>query len=155
MSRLLPALLLTACMANRLTHSRDNFRSCWAADPNVIACGGKRVATVECFAPGEEACGALAVHYADGERVFLWRPPGFEPGQEASLTPGAVLRPELASDAQMIWFKPANTRDEFWTVFEPRTGLTRQVDSYTIFKIRENDPHSMPLWVVSAQTVVQ
>src|SRR3982750_4061383 len=97
-NRFLPFLLLTACAAQRLTHSRDNFRSCWAADPNLIACGGKRVATVECFAPGEEACGALAVHYADGERVFLSRPAGFEPGNEASLTPGAVLRPELSSD---------------------------------------------------------
>jgi hypothetical protein len=153
--RFLPILLLAACTAHRLTHARDNVRGCVAADPNLIACGGKRVATVECFAPGEEACGALAVHYADGERVFLWRPAGFEPGEEASLTPGAVLRPELASDAQMIWFKPANARDEFWTVYETRTGITRRVDGYTIFKIRENDPHSMPLWVVTAQTVAQ
>jgi hypothetical protein len=152
--RILPILLLTACSAHRLTHERD-LSGCWAADPNLIACGGKRVATVECFAPGEEACGALAVHYADGERVFLWRPPGFEPGNEASLTRGAVLRPELASDAQTIWFKPAANGNEFWTVYDTRTGISRQVDSYTIFKIRENDPHSMPLWVVSAQTVVQ
>jgi hypothetical protein len=152
LNRFVPLVLLAAC-THRLTHTRNNLRECWAADPNLIACAGKRVATVECFAPGEEACGALAVHYADGERVFLWRPPGFEPGNEASLTRGAVLRPELASDGQMIWFKLASTRDEFWTVFEPRSGTTRQVDSYTIFKIRENDPHSMPLWVVNAQTV--
>jgi hypothetical protein len=154
--RLFPLILLTACTASRLTHSRDSLRGCWAADPNLIACGGKRVAVVECFAPGDEACGALAVHYTDGERVFLWRPPGFEPGQpsaEASLRHGAVLRPELASDAQMIWFRPANAGNEFWTVYEPRTGITRQVDSYTIFKIRENDPHSMPLWVNTAQTM--
>jgi hypothetical protein len=151
--RLLPLVLLAACLAKRLTHARDNLRSCTAADPNLIACGGKRMASVECFAPGEEACGALAVHYADGERVFLWRPAGFEPGDEASLQQGAVLRPELASDGQMIWFKPANKHDEFWTVYEPRTGLTRQVDAYTIFRIRENDPHSMPLWVVTAQSV--
>ena len=151
-NRFLPLLLMTACAANRLTHARDNLRSCWAADPNLIACAGKRMASIECFAPGDEACGALAVHYADGERVFLWRPVGFEPGNDALLKHGAVLRPELASDGQKIWFKPANTRDEFWTVFEPRTGIARQVDSYTIFKIRENDPHSMPLWVNTAQT---
>lgn len=153
LNRLLPLVLLAACGANRLTHSRNNLRECWAADPNLIACAGKRMAAVECFAPGEEACGALAVHYADGERVFLWRPAGFEPGKEALLHQGAVLRPELASDGQMIWFKPANSRDDFWTVFEPRTGIARQVDSATIFKMRENDPHSMPLWVTTAQTV--
>jgi hypothetical protein len=155
MRRLLPLLLLCACTAQRLTHNRDDLKSCLATDPNLISCGGRRAATVECFAPGEEACGALAVRYADGERVFLWRPAGFEPGDESSLKPGAVLRPELASDAQKIWFKPANRRDEFWTVYETRTGITRQVDAYTIFKIRENDPHSMPLWVVTAQTVSQ
>jgi hypothetical protein len=55
----------------------------------------------------------------------------------------------------MIWFKPAQSKDEYWTVYETRTGIARQVDSYRIFKIRENDPHSMPLWVVTAQSVVQ
>src|SRR5438270_855377 len=58
-NRFLPLLLMTACAANRLTHARNNLRSCWAADPNLIACAGKRMASIECFAPGDEACGAL------------------------------------------------------------------------------------------------
>src|SRR5207248_10718696 len=144
-NRFLPLHLMTACAANRLTHARDNLRSCWAADPNLIACAGKRMASIECFAPGDEACGALAVHYADGERGFLWRPVGFEPGNDALLKHGAVLRPELASDAQMMWLKSANRRGGFWTVFELRTGIVRQVDSYTILKLREDCLHSLPL----------
>jgi hypothetical protein len=90
----------------------------------------------------------LAIHYADGERVFLFRPPGFEPGQEDSLEPGAVLRPELASDGKTIWFKQVGKIGDYWTVFEPQTGDWRQVDAYQIFHIRELDPHSMPLWFV-------
>src|SRR3989440_12736331 len=96
-NRFLPLLLVMACAANRLTHARDNLRSCWAADPNLIACAGKRMASIECFAPGEEACGALAVHYADGERGFLWRPVGFEHGYDWLLTNTARMRTEAAS----------------------------------------------------------
>lgn len=144
-------LLAAGCAAQRITHYRGGWGSCRAADPNVIECGGKQMAQVECFHPAEEACGALAIHYADGERVFLFRPPGFEPGEEAeaALEPRAVLRPELASDGSMIWYRPANSRSDVWTVFEPQTGIYRQVDSYRIFKIREQDPHSMPLWIAA------
>jgi len=48
---------------------------------------GKEMAKVECYRPEDESCGALAVHYADGERVFLFRPPGFEPGQKIPWCP--------------------------------------------------------------------
>ena len=141
-----------ACASPRLTGFRSGWGSCRAADPNVIECSGKQVAQVECFHPGDESCGALAVHYADGERVFLYRPPGFEPGKE--LDTHTVLRPELASDATMIWYKAPNTRDS-WAVFETQTGFYRQVDSFQIFQIREKDPHSMPLWVVDAANASQ
>lgn len=152
MKRLLLVLLLAACSATRLTHAREGWSSCHAADPNVVQCGGRQVAQVECFQPGDEACGALAVLYADGERVFLARPPGFEPGQEAPIASATVIRPELASDGSMIWFKPAQRRGEYWTVFEPETGVKREVDAYRIFRIRELDPHSMPLWVARPPT---
>jgi hypothetical protein len=142
----IPLLLVAGCAANRVTHYRGGWGSCHAADPNVIECGGKQVAQVECYQPAEEACGALAVLYADGERVFLVRPLGFEPGQEDSLQPGAVLRPELASDGSMIWYRTAIGRKDSWTVYEPQTGITREVDTFRIFQIRERDPHSMPLW---------
>jgi hypothetical protein len=152
LKRLLPALLLAACSATRLTHARGGWSSCRAADPNLVECGGKQVAQVECFQPGEEACGALAVRYEDGERVFLAGPPGFEPGQEEAIASATVLRPELASDGSMIWFKPAKRRDEYWTVFETQTGVKREVDAYQIFRMRERDPHSMPLWVARPPT---
>jgi hypothetical protein len=142
-------VLATGCVANKLTHYRSGWSSCKAADPNQIQCGGKEMAQLECYRPEDESCGALAIHYADGERVFLSRPPGFEPGKEDSLEPGGVLRPELSSDGSMIWFKQiAGRTGDYWTVFEPQTGQWRQVDTFHIFQIREHDPHSMPLWVV-------
>jgi len=147
--RVLLLVLVAACTHTRVTHAREGWKGCRAADPNLIQCGGKTVATVECFQPGDEACGALAIHYTDGERVFLWRPPGFEPGKEASLDPYGVLRPELSSNGRMIWFKPARGGGTNWTVFEPETGVARQVTDWGIFEMREKDPHSMPLWVVS------
>lgn len=143
--------LVAGCTASRVTHYRSGWRSCQAADPNVIQCSGKPVARVECFHPSDETCGALAVSYADGERVFLFRPAGFEPGQETSLDAGGVIRPELSSDGSMIWFKSAQSRGDSWTIYEPETGITREVDAFRIFQIRERDPHSMPLWVVTTK----
>ncbi|HTO95582.1 MAG TPA: hypothetical protein VMK66_00955 [Myxococcales bacterium] len=144
-------LLAAGCSAHHITHYRSGWSSCRAVDPDAIRCGDKQMAKVICFKPGDESCGALAIDYLDGERVFLWRPPDFEPEDEDSLQPGGVIRPELASDGSMIWFKsPANSRDG-WTVFEPETGVTREVDAFRIFSIREKDPHSLPLWVVAAK----
>ncbi len=145
-------LLLAGCTATKLTHFRKGFNSCRAADSNVIECDGKEMAKVECFRPGEEACGALAIKYADGERIFLVRPPGFDPNgpdAEAALEYRAALRPELSSDAQLIWYKPAIGHRDLWVTFEPQTGVTNEVDSFKIFQIREKDPHSMPLWVAA------
>ena len=143
-------LMLIGCAAQRMTHRRPGWSSCQATDPNRIQCSGKEVAEVECFHPADEACGALAVHYADGERVFLFRPFGFEPGQDESSLDSAVIRPELASDGSKIWYRAPTARgNNAWTVYEPETGITQEVDAYTIFRIRERDPHSMPLWVVA------
>ena len=148
MKRILALALLAGC-SHQITRSREGWRSCRAADPAIIECGGKAMAQVECFQPGDETCGALAVRYADGERVFLFRPPGFEPGREAALDPAGVLRPELSSNGRMIWFKPARSGGDSWIIFEPETGLQREVTSWGIFELREKDPHSMPLWVVT------
>jgi len=144
-------LLLAACSSHQITQSRSGWQACHAADPNLIECGGKVMAQVECFQPGDETCGALAVHYTDGERVFLYRPAGFDPGKEATLNPAGVLRPELASNGRTVWFKPAGSGSEYWTVFDVATGVERQVSARGIFEIREKDPHSMPLWVVTSK----
>ena len=151
MTRWIWILLLAGCTATKLTHFRKGFNSCHATDANVIECDGKPMAQVECFHPGEEACGALAIRYSDGERIFLVRPPGFEPGpeREAALEYRAAIRPELASDAQLIWFKPAQVKRDVWVTYEPQTGVTNEVDNFKIFQIREKDPHSMPLWVAA------
>ena len=146
---LLILLLAAACAGQRITKERSGWKGCRATDPNVIECSGKAMAQVECFHPGDETCGALAVHYTDGERVFLDRPPGFEPGHEASIDPAGVIRPELSSNGRSIWFKPARSKSDNWFIFDPESGTQREVTSWGIFEIREKDPHSMPLWVVT------
>jgi hypothetical protein len=147
-SSIFVVLAVAGCSSTHLTQFRSGWRGCKAADPNLIECRGKQVAQIECYHPADEACGALAVRYADGERVFLYRPPGFEPGGDVESR--SVLRPELSSDATMIWYKPPNIQKDTWAVFEPETGVYRTVDSFKIFQMRERDPHSMPLWIVDA-----
>jgi len=105
MKRFLLLMLMAGCAAERITHMRTGWGSCQAADSNTIRCGGQDVAQVECFHPADEACGALAIRYADGERVFLFRPFGFEAGQDDSALESAVVRPELASDGSKIWYR--------------------------------------------------
>lgn len=144
-------LLGAICTTPRVSHFRAGMGSCRAADANVIECGGKPVAQVECFQPGDEACGALAVKYADGERVFLSRPAGWDPASQIALSSNAVLRPEMASDASMIWFKNAATSGDAWQVYEPNTGILREVDAFRIFQIRERDRGSVPLWAFHPQ----
>src|SRR3989442_14284313 len=140
LKRLLLVVVLAACSATRLTHLRGGWRSCHAADPNAVECGGKQVAQVECFQPGDEACGALAVRYADGERVFLSRPAGFEPGQEAPIGPPTAIRPELASDGSMIWFGRPQRRGEGRGALGRGTPATRGVVGGHIVKIADSDP---------------
>jgi hypothetical protein len=152
LTRFCALLALVACVgARQVTRSRPGWKNCRAADPNVIECGGKVMAHVECFEPGDETCGALAVRYADGERIFLYRPPGFEPGHGSEIDPVGVIRPELASNGRMIWFKVARAPGEDWTVFDAESGTARDVGPPRIFAIREKDPHSMPLWVVTPE----
>ena len=149
MKRLWVIFGLAGCASTQVSHARPGWVACHAADPNLIQCGEKVVAKVECYQPSDESCGALAVSYADGERIFLWKPAGFEPGKEASLPPGGVIRPELGSNGRLIWFKVARSAGDTWTVYEPETGIMREVDAAGIFRIRERDPHSFPLWVVT------
>jgi hypothetical protein len=139
-------LLGALCATPRVSHFRSGMGSCRAADPNIIECGGKKMARVECFNPGDESCGALAIQYADGERVFLSRPAGWDPQSQVSLDSNAVVRPEMAGDGSMIWFRNADNRSESWQLYEPDTGILREVDNFRIFQIRERDRHSVPLW---------
>ena len=148
--RWLILLFGAACAAPRITHFRSEMGSCRAVDPNLIECGGRQMAQVECFQPGEEACGALAVKYADGERVFLSRPPGWDPTSQIPLEPNAVLRPEMSGDGSLIWFRNAGGRSDRWQVYEPNTGYMKDVDGFRIFQIREKERTSLPLWTAAA-----
>lgn len=139
-------LLGALCASPRVSHYRSGMASCRAADPNIIECGGKQMAQVECFHPGDESCGALAIKYADGERVFLSRPPGWEPESQVNIESNGVVRPEMAGDGSLIWFRNADSRNESWQVYEPNTGIIREVDNFRIFQIRERDRSTVPLW---------
>jgi hypothetical protein len=147
-------LLGAICTTPRMSHYRSGMGSCRAIDPNIIECGGKQMATVQCYAPGDEACGALAVQYADGERVFLLRPPGWQPESQTSIDNNLVLRPEMSGDASMIWFKSSD-RNASWQIYETNTGIMREVDNFRIFQIRERERHSVPLWAAHAQPAQQ
>ncbi len=148
MKRFVLVLLGAACAAPRVTHYRGGMNSCHAADANVIECGGRAMAQVECFEPSDEACGALAVRYADGERVFLSRPAGWTPESQTALDADTVLRPEMASDGSMIWFRNAGAGQDVWQIYETDTGILRHADSFQIFQIRQRDRSSVQLWTV-------
>jgi len=139
-------VLATGCAASKLTHYRSGWSSCRAADQNLIQCGGKEMAQVECYRPEDESCGALAIHYADGSASFS-SGRRIRTGQEDSLEPGAVLRRSWPRRQDHLvqgkWARSAITG----RCSSLDRGLA-QVDAYQIFHIRELDPHSMPLWFV-------
>jgi hypothetical protein len=131
------ALLLLAACARAQPAGRAEFHDCSAAGGADIVCGGKPVAHIECFLPRSDSCRALAVRYSGGERIFLYRPSGFDPdAPEASPAEeiGAVLQPEMARDGSLIWFKPIGS--EMWATYEPATGATGSADAEKVLKLR-------------------
>jgi hypothetical protein len=131
------ALLVVAACATARPAGRPEFRDCSAAGDGDIVCGGKPAAHVECFLPRSDSCRALAIRYASGERVFLYRPTGFDPDSpEASPSEdvGAALQPEMARDGSLIWFKA--TDSEAWSTFDPATGAIGSADSTKVVQLR-------------------
>lgn len=141
---IIATMVLTACAAHHLTRSRSGWNRCSAAD-NVIRCGGRQVAEVECFGPADESCGALAVRYEGGERVFLYRPPGFDP-EHPEFTGAGAVRPLLAPDASRLWFGDGDARYDIWRIYDPSAGIMQVVDAYTIFQLRNHNPDAVQLW---------
>lgn len=149
---ILLVFLLPACAA-RLTHARSDFRGCSAraAPDNTITCGGKQVALVECFEPHDQACTALAVRYADGQRVFLYRKFTWEqnkPANPDAEDPGAALSPEIAADARVLWFRPQSGGS--WLIYELDNGTTQDADTTSILLLRARNPDRLPLWLTAA-----
>ena len=79
-------LVLAAACTPRLTRFRGGLSDCTSVvlDNDAILCHGRPVARIECFAPRQETCTALAVRYPDGERVFLYQPALFDPARAGS-----------------------------------------------------------------------
>ena len=129
----------SACM-RRATHFRNNFRDCTAGGGGEIICQGKPAAQVECFQPSSNSCRALAVRYADGERVWLYEPMGFDPDQpeasNSSEDDTVVLQPEMARDGSLIWFRRSNGPRGYWQTYEPLTGLFDEVDTMKVIRLR-------------------
>src|SRR5947209_9431731 len=102
-------LLCAVGCARRATRFRSSFRNCSAAAGGEIVCNGVQAAQVECFEARSNACRALAMRYADGERVWLFQPMGFDPDNpEASAKSEderVVLQPEMARDASLHWLR--------------------------------------------------
>ena len=133
--RWLSLFLLCGC-AEHMTHVRSGWRNC-RADPPAIVCSGTLVAVVECLAPRGDACGALAVHYAGGEQVFLHKPRGFDPAHPSFIGGGAV-QPEISSDGGLIWFRDGDIRGDEWHVYDPQTGVVQLRDAMGVSLLRDN-----------------
>jgi hypothetical protein len=146
MKKILVALVLTSC-AQHITAARAGWRAC-SASGSVISCHGKEMARIECIVPEGDACGALAVLYAGGERVYLYKPVGFDP-EHPAFTGGGAVRPEVASDGGLIWFRDGDIRGDEWHVYDPQSGVEQIRDAMSVSMLRING--SIPLWTGSAK----
>jgi hypothetical protein len=153
--RLLIAIALAAAVActPRLTRFRGGLSDCTAValDNDAILCHGKAVAKIECFLPRAETCTALAVHYPDGERVFLYEPALFDPAHPENSqgdTHSFAQRPQIAEDASMIWFKRSDARAGNWEAYELDTGALHEMDTRTMFYDQQRRG-SRPLWTLA------
>jgi hypothetical protein len=132
----------------RITRFRKNFRDCTVAGDGAISCGGNPAAQVECFQPRSNSCRALALKYADGERVWLYEPMKFDPDNpqaEANEDDPVVLQPEITRDASMIWFRRSNSYPGTWETYEPLTGVFNEVETRTILGLRSRGDGSVSL----------
>jgi hypothetical protein len=142
-------LLCAFGCARRATRFRSGFRNCNAAAGGAIVCNGAQAAQVECFEPRSDACRALAMRYADGERVWLFQPMGFDPDNpEASAQSEderVAVQPEMARDASLLWFRTSSNGQGYWTTYEPLSGVFGEVDTIKILQLRERQ-ETIPLW---------
>ncbi|HEX4382566.1 MAG TPA: hypothetical protein VH083_06445 [Myxococcales bacterium] len=133
-------LLCAAACMRRVTRFRNNFKDCVATSDGAISCQGVPSAQVECFLPRSNSCRALALKYADGERVWLYEPMKFDPDNpqaEVNEDDPVVLQPEIAKDASMVWFRRSNAYPGTWETFEPLTGVFDQAEARTIMLMRQ------------------
>ncbi|HEY2030726.1 MAG TPA: hypothetical protein VGH20_16125 [Myxococcales bacterium] len=153
MRRLMIGCLLVCAVgcARRATRFRSNFRNCSAAAGGEIVCNGVQAAQVECFEPRSNACRALAIRYADGERVWLFQPMGFDPDNpEASAQSEderVVIQPEMARDASLLWYRTTSSDQGYWTTYEPLSGTFGEVDTVKVLQYRDRQ-ETIPLWNV-------
>jgi hypothetical protein len=135
------AILCAAGCVKRATKFRGGMNNCSSAAANTIVCGGNPVAQVECFQPRSNSCRGLAVRYADGERVWLYQPQGFDPDNpEASASAEdetTAIQPEMARDASLIWFRRSNAPSDLWETYDPSTGIFDEVDTMRVFQLRD------------------
>ena len=146
-------LVLAAACTPRLTRFRGGLSDCTSVvlDNDAILCHGRPVARIECFAPRQETCTALAVRYPDGERVFLYQPALFDPSHPENSqgdTQDFAQRPRIAEDASMIWFKRSDAYTGNWEAYEVDTGALHEVDTRTMFYDQKRHG-ARPLWTLA------
>jgi hypothetical protein len=153
MKRLVIAVLLVCCGAciKRATKFRSEFRNCTAAAGGEIVCNGRQAAQVECYQPRSNSCRALAMRYADGERLWLFEPTGFDPdapeASNSSEDQTVALQPQIMRDASLIWFQRSDASRGMWQTYEPLTGVFEEVDSMRIELLKERQgTDAVPLW---------
>jgi hypothetical protein len=134
------ALLCAAGCMKRMTRFRGDFKDCAASNDGAIVCRGQPAAQVECFRPRSNSCRAMAVRYADGERVWIFQPMGFDPDDpEASSEEESpvILQPEMARDASLIWYHRSNGYQGVWETYDPLTGVFGEVDARGLMRLRQ------------------
>jgi hypothetical protein len=154
MRRIIICLLLCSASAciKRATKFRGDFRNCSAAAAGAIVCNGKQAAQVECFHPSSNSCRALALRYADGERLWLFEPVGFDPDTpeaSASEDQTVAMQPQMSRDASLIWFQRSDSTRGLWQTYEPLTGVFEEMDSMQLRLFRDRrGTDSIQLWSV-------
>jgi hypothetical protein len=145
------ALLCAAGCMKRMTRFRSEFKNCVAGDGGAIVCGGRPAAQVECFQPRSNSCRAMAVRYADGERVWIFQPMGFDPDDpEASAQEDSpvILQPEMSRDASLIWYRRSNGYKGVWETYDPLTGVFDEVDTMGLMRLRRGQYEDGPVSLV-------
>jgi hypothetical protein len=144
-------LALAACMPH-LTQFHGGFNTCTSVsiEQGKISCGGRQIATVECFLPRQQTCTALSVRYGSGERVFLYEPPAFNPehsDEAANDTNDFALKPQISDDATFIWFKRSDAHPGNWEAYEMDTGALYEVDTRAVVDAQSRHG-ARPLWTL-------
>jgi hypothetical protein len=126
------------------------------ADAAAVRCGSAIAAEPLCFAPEGRTCRALAIRYQDGDLVWLYLPPGFDPASPGSFRGPEekdTLRafgPSLSWDGRLLWFGVRTLRDRGAVhEYDVQSGELRTVDRNSEWRVSAAEPEHRALPITS------